>query len=268
LPLDTALPFFVDHDGKNFAPYTESIALKYGWMWRIPVQNRYGCGYVFNSAYINEDQAKAEVEEFVGHEINPPKVFKFQAGTFANTIVKNCFGVGLSQHFVEPLEATSIWTFSKNLINFLKSGAIMHLDPELTAHFNERCRQVIEPVPEFLYLHYLTERNDSPFWREFRSKTTMMDSMKQKQQLWGKVPLFEADTVTLQMFSAPSWISVGAGVRFFNRESFGGLAKQWEHLQLDQKCAFLKAKHDHVSKACMLHGDFLELMRQKTQPIQ
>ncbi len=267
LPLDTALPFFIEHDGKNFPPYTESIALKYGWMWRIPVQNRYGCGYVFDSSYINEDQAKAEVEEYLGHEIHPPKTFRFQAGTYANTIVKNCFGVGLSQHFVEPLEATSIWTFSKNLINFLKSGAIMRLDPELTAYFNERCRQVIEPIPEFLYLHYLTERNDSPFWREFRSKTRVMDTMSNKEQLWKSIPLFDADTLPLQMFTAPSWMSVGDGVRFFNRESFSQLSRQWEHLQLEQKCAFLNAKHAHLGRACMLHGDFLSLMRQKTQPI-
>jgi tryptophan halogenase len=72
LPLDTALPFFIPHDGRNFPPYTEAIALKYGWMWKIPVHNRYGCGYVFDSSYINEEQAKAEVEELLGHEITSP----------------------------------------------------------------------------------------------------------------------------------------------------------------------------------------------------
>jgi tryptophan 7-halogenase len=268
LPLDTALPFFVPHDGRNFPPYTESIAMKYGWMWRIPVQDRYGCGYVFDSSYINEEDAKAEVEEYLGHEIKSPKTFRFQAGTFANTIVKNCFGVGLSQHFVEPLEATSIWTFCKNLINFLKAGALLHLDPELTSHFNAHCRQVIEPVPEFLYLHYLTERKDSPFWQEFRTRTVMMESLRYKQQLWGKVPLFDADTLPLQMFTAPSWISVGDGVRFFDRQAFAKLAGQWQHLQLDQKGAFLSAKHEHLRKACMLHGDFLALLRQKSQALQ
>lgn len=268
LPLDTALPFFVPHDGKNFPPYTEAIAMKYGWMWRIPVQNRYGCGYVFDSSYINEEQAKQEVEEYLGHEISPPKTFRFQAGTFANTLVRNCFGVGLSQHFVEPLEATSIWTFSKNLINFLKSGAIMHLNPEITAYINERCRQVIEPVPEFLYLHYLTRRNDSPFWREFRTRTAMMDSLKMKQNLWNTIPLFDADTLPLQMFSAPSWLSVGDGVHFFNRQAFASLAASWSDFQLDQKAAFLAKKHEHLGRACMLHGDFLSLLRQKSQPVQ
>jgi tryptophan halogenase len=237
-------------------------------MWKIPVHNRYGCGYVFDSSYIDEAQAKAEIEEFLGHEISSPKTFKFQAGSFANTLVKNCFGVGLSQHFVEPLEATSIWTFSKNLINFLKSGAITHLTPELSAYINERCRLVIEPIPEFLYLHYYTQRGDSPFWREFKTRHPMMESLRQKQQLWRQVPLFDADTLPLQMFSAPSWLSVGNGVHFFDRQAFRDLSRCWSHLQLEQKQAFLASKQKHLLKACMLHGDFLALLGQKSQPIQ
>ncbi len=267
LPLDTALPFFIPHDGSNIPPYTEAIAMKYGWMWKIPVSNRYGCGYVFDSSYINEAEAKAEVEAMLGHEITSPKTFRFEAGAFENTLVNNCYGVGLSQHFVEPLEATSIWSFSKNLINFLKSGAIMNLTPETTRHFNERCRMVIEPIPEFLYLHYLGERNDSPFWQEFKTRTHMMDSLQLKKELWDRIPLFDADTVFLQMFNAPSWISVGDGVRFFNRQTFRNLSSKWQHLQLEDKKAFLMQKHAHIGKACMLHGDFLSLMRQKIQNI-
>lgn len=268
LPLDTALPFFLPHDGVNFPPQTEAIAMKAGWMWKIPVQNRYGCGYVFDSSYISLDEAKQEVEAYLGHEIESPKTFKFQAGTFENTLINNCYGVGLSQHFVEPLEATSIWTFSKNLINFLKSGTIFHLNPEITAFFNAHCRQIIEPIPEFLHLHYLTERSDSPFWKEFRTKTLMMDSLREKQAIWNEIPLFDADTVLLQMFNAPSWISVGDGVRFFNRETFRNLTGHWNQQQLEQQAAFLAGKHDHLARACMLHGDFLRFMRQKTQPIQ
>lgn len=268
LPLDTAMPFFIPHDGINFPAHTEAIALKYGWMWKIPVQHRYGCGYVFDSSYISLDEAKQEVEAFLGHEIESPKTFRFHAGCFENTLVKNCCAVGLSQHFVEPLEATSIWTFGKNLINFLKSDLIMHLNPEFADTFNHHCREIIEPIPEFLYLHYLTERNDSPFWKEFRRKTTMMDSLAKKQRLWDSIPLFDPDTVLLQMFNTPSWISVGDGVRFFNRKAFKSLTSHWNEQLMDQQCAFLSSKHDHVGRACMLHGDFLRFMQLKSQPIQ
>jgi tryptophan halogenase len=267
LPLDTAMPFFVPHDGVNYPPCTEAIALSSGWMWKIPVQNRYGCGYVFDSSYITLEEAKQEVESFLGHAIESPKTFRFRAGRFENTLVKNCYGVGLSQHFVEPLEATSIWTFSKNLINFLKSDMITHLNSEFTDAVNQHCREIIEPVPEFLHLHYLTERDDSPFWKEFRTKTSMVDSLAKKKRLWDTVPLFDPDTVLLQMFNSPSWISVGDGVRFFNRKTFRSLAGHWNEQVMDQQYAFLNSKHEHLSRACMLHGDFLRFMRQKSQPI-
>jgi hypothetical protein len=174
----------------------------------------------------------------------------------------------LSQHFFEPLEATASWTFSKNLVNFLKTDMITHLNPEFASRFNHHSREIIEPIAEFLHLHYLTERNDSPFWREFRSKTEMIGTLAQKKRLWDTIPLFDPDTVLLQMFNAPSWISVGDGLRFFDRETFKRLTSLWDQQLLDQQRGFLNSKHDHLSKACMLHGDFLRFMRQKSQHIQ
>ena len=268
LPLDKAIPFFLPHDGINFPPYTEAIAMKYGWMWKIPVQNRYGCGYVFDSSYIDESEAKKEVEELIGEEIDVPRTLPFEPGSFENILVKNCYGVGLSHHFVEPLEATSIWIFTKNLINFLRSDAIFHLNPEVTDFVNNHSRVIVETVPEFLYLHYLTERNDSPFWLEFRKKTKMMDSLIRKQKIWQTMPLFDADTVQLQMFTAPSWISVGDGVRFFNREAFRNLSSHWDKQQLEQGSVLLNKRHEKTSPSCMLHGDLLRFLKQKSQAIR
>lgn len=58
-----ALPFQLPINENEIPPYTEAKALKYGWMWQIPVQTRYGCGYVFDSDYIDDEQAKAEIRE-------------------------------------------------------------------------------------------------------------------------------------------------------------------------------------------------------------
>jgi hypothetical protein len=65
----------------------------------------------------------------------------------------------------------------------------------------------------------------------------------------------------------PSWISVGDGVRFFNRKTFRTLASHWNEQLLEQQRALLNSKHEHLSRACMLHGDFLRFMQQKSQPI-
>ena len=95
LPADKAFPFFLSHEqvGKGVVPYTNAIAMKYGWMWVTPLQHRYGCGYVFDSSYITVEDAKKEVEEYFGFEVNPPKpglFFEFNPGMYKNVWIKNC----------------------------------------------------------------------------------------------------------------------------------------------------------------------------------
>ena len=47
--------------------YTTAKALKYGWRFNIPVWGRHGNGYIFDSDYINADEAKEEVEEVMDY---------------------------------------------------------------------------------------------------------------------------------------------------------------------------------------------------------
>jgi len=53
LPTDSAVPFFIPIEkNQEIPPYTNAIAMKYGWMWKTAFQDRYGCGYVFDSSLI------------------------------------------------------------------------------------------------------------------------------------------------------------------------------------------------------------------------
>lgn len=262
LPLDTALPFFVPHDGSRIPPYTEAIAMKYGWMWKIPVHDRYGCGYVFDSAFITEAQALQEVEDYLGFAVTSPKTFKFRAGAYHNSLVKNCFAVGLSQNFVEPLEATSIWVFTKNLINFLKSDAINNLTPEVTERVNAACRVANDAIPEFLQLHYLTRRDDSPFWTSFRERNAIIPSLQHKLALWAHTPLFDHDTVQLDMFKAPSWLTVGSGTGVFNTEAFRRVSENFAFSRnTAESYRNLLTRQERAANACMQHTDFIALLK-------
>ena len=51
-----------------------------GWMWKIPTQGRYGCGYVFSDAHATPDQAKAEIEAALGHPIEVRNDIRIDAG--------------------------------------------------------------------------------------------------------------------------------------------------------------------------------------------
>ena len=78
LPMKKAIPFWTDAE-ENVEPYTSAIAMKYGWMWKTPLQNRNGMGYVFDSDYIDEADAKKEVEEYLGINIDVRKILSFDA---------------------------------------------------------------------------------------------------------------------------------------------------------------------------------------------
>ena len=177
LPMKKAIAFWLKSE-TACAPYTSAIAMKYGWMWKIPLQDRIGCGYVYDSDYINEEQAKAEAEEFYGQPLEIRKTLDLNAGRFENVWVKNCIAVGLSGNFIEPLESTSIWlqlNVMSNLKDFL--GEIDSLDEKNIELFNKITANDVDEKMNFVYLHYLGKRDDSPFWREFKEKNPMPEKL-------------------------------------------------------------------------------------------
>jgi tryptophan halogenase len=182
LPMNKAISFWIDHDDDKIPPYTAAIAMKYGWIWKIPLQERFGCGYVYDSNYIDEHQALQEAEEFFQKKLTVRKVIDIDAGRMRNVWVKNCIAVGLSANFIEPLESTSIWlelaTLS-HLPDFLNE--IDEQNENSLKLFNEVVGNEVDEKMNFVYLHYMTKRTDSDFWKEFCEKHPMPDQLK---KLW------------------------------------------------------------------------------------
>ena len=169
LPIKKAIPFFLDRE-KEIIPYTQAIAMKYGWIWKIPLQHRFGAGYIFDSDYINEEQALEEAEMFFGKKLKVPKVISFEAGRYEDVWINNCLSVGLSSGFTEPLEATSLFLTVKQL-ELLRHYVVEMNDSSLSKNdYNKTIGNNADEMMHFLYLHYLTKRNDSPFWSEFKQK--------------------------------------------------------------------------------------------------
>lgn len=162
LKVNEAITFFQDPKGE-METTTTSTAMKYGWMFEIPLQHRTGTGYNYNSNYISAEEAKKEVEEYLGKSIKINKILKYKPGIYENVFVKNCIGVGLSTGFLEPLEATSIM----NVISQLLFTDDVFQDNHKI--YNEKVRELYTESMLFVYYHYLTERNDTEFWKEYNS---------------------------------------------------------------------------------------------------
>jgi tryptophan halogenase len=221
LPMKCAIPFWLDSEEK-IQPYTTTTAMKYGWMWKIPLQHRIGAGYVFDSDYINEDEALQEAEQFYGKTLKVNKVIKFEAGRVENFWVKNCIAIGLSSSFVEPLEATSLFV-TCNQLNLLRHYINDFDNPRQTSlnTFNNIMKQTLDNILNFVYFHYITKRQDSKFWQEFKDKNSVPPGFEEtlralKESNFRYENLNEGYCVA--SFGMASYLQVGAGLEIFENE--------------------------------------------------
>jgi len=277
LPVNRAMPFFLQTDSKDLPPYTESIAMKYGWMWKIPVQGRYGCGYVFDSSFVSDEEIKAELEEYLGHEINSPRMFSFDPGCYEDICIKNCIAIGLSAGFVEPLEATSIRVSVLMLAQW--NGRKEEIEKNNVSEikvYNAYSRRINIDILNFIHFHYLTNRNDSKFWTNFSIKNKslpfienfsdvvktsipeqpILDYLSVMETIRGGTPNINFTS----LFSASSWLQVGSGIKFFDPKIAQSIMDQEYKDFKNKKCdleEFFKIVSDKVFK----HYDYIEKMK-------
>jgi tryptophan halogenase len=218
LPMKKAIPFFLEIDKENIPPYTESIAMNYGWMWKIPLQHRYGCGYVFDTDFIDEDMAKLEVENFLGHEIAVPKTFNFDPGCYKEVWIKNCMSIGLASSFLEPLEATAIWQIVLQLRSlFSKKESMFNRNEKIISYFNERYLKETTEISYFIYLHYLTNKENTPFWKDFIKNNPIPTAL---DEIITKVKFsLLSENDNLGIFGKESYYQIADGLSILDKEN-------------------------------------------------
>lgn len=266
LPVDRAMPFMLPPT-HPLPAYTEAIAMKSGWMWKIPLQNRFGCGYVFDSDCCDEAAARAEVHEMFGPEVELPRVIPFKAGYYRDIWVKNCLAVGLSTGFLEPLEATSIWTSIMCLKEFL-SVYLPLSDERARRDFNTYHRRFYERTVDFLYFHYITQRRDTEFWRTFRERTRTPDVVQELlgegglRWLFSNPPELAGNPAP---FPARAYAHIAVGCRTFDRDSLRRYWKAWGlYEQYEGRLREVERRMSEVTNKCIDHETFLERLKAPT----
>jgi tryptophan halogenase len=218
LPVNTALPFLLPFESNEIIePVTTAWAQSAGWMWKIPVQGRYGCGYVFDDNFITPEQAQKEIEAKLNRAIDPIRVLKFNTGRLKELWKHNCLAVGLAAAFAEPLEATSIHSTIVQLhtfvFNFLRDKN--NFNQGVKAQYNKQMAKMYDDFKDFLVLHYQTKRKDSEFWRWIGSGETCTDRVLQIKDLAKhKIPHNTEFDQYYGYAGAPlwNWILIGLGI--------------------------------------------------------
>jgi tryptophan halogenase len=240
----------------EMASYTKATARSGGWIWRIPLSHRVGCGYVYSSKFISDDAAARELLEYA-REAPPgsePRVLRMRIGRRENFWVKNCVSVGLASGFLEPLESTGIYLIQKSVEVLLDLFPDKSFNEVLIRQYNERVKKAYEEVRDFIIMHYiLTQRDDTEFWRANR-RIVPPDSLAATLELYDQTGI--VDWGHRPMFGETSFYAIAAGFERLPRThaplaDFSDNEKSWQILDT------IKTRNAELSRTLPAQVDYL-----------
>lgn len=205
----------------SIPPETQSTALSNGWAWKIPLTNRYGNGYVYSTDYITAEQAEIELRQHLGLLESDISVrhLKMKVGRVDKHWEKNCLAVGLSQGFIEPLEATALALSFETIVRFMKHYENGMYTEKYAATLNKEINAKFEGVRDYIVCHYkVNRRSDTDYWRENAANTNLSDTLNKILYLWGSSDNFARDMHTHNLggsYQPKSWACLLAGYGLF-----------------------------------------------------
>ena len=203
---------------------TLSTALSNGWAWKIPLTNRFGNGYVFSSKYCSPDEAETELRSHLNILDSDVEArhLKMKVGRVQETWAKNCVAVGLSQGFIEPLEATALQFVYSTIEQFSQALEEGNFSGKNRDEFNARMNANFEGVRDYIVLHYKTNsRSDSQYWKDNRENQKISDNLRAMIECWYAIEDTQEALTRLNIgsyYSQRSWTCLLAGVGVFPKQ--------------------------------------------------
>ena len=241
----------------QYKTQTVSKALKSGWMWNIPLTSRWGNGYVYSSAHIDEHEATEELIKTLGladQDDLEPRHLKMKVGRVNHHWFQNCVAIGLSQGFIEPLEATALMLVQfaiQNLTEVLNQEVITGQHQK---EYNQELNRLFDGVKDYVSLHYLLNtRKDSQYWWDVRENTKMSEEVKFLLKAWDRGEDFEAALKKVQqtqVYLRPSWYCI-----------LSGMGRHSDHLQATPKKGPVDIAIKYCRKTVETHFPLIEDFR-------
>ncbi|WP_417624822.1 tryptophan halogenase family protein [Paremcibacter congregatus] len=227
--IDKGDELFVDHAVAIQVPYVDpegpiasqtiSTARDAGWIWDIGLSARRGTGYVYSSKYTDHDTAEQVIRDYIGPAADelPSRKIPMRIGYRETFWQGNCVAIGLSQGFIEPLEATAL---------LMVDGACRMLAEQFPTdsaaldgaakRYNRLLRYGYDRVIDFIKLHYyLSRRDDSAFWIDNRRAETVSDHLLERLDQWRYAPPSAYDFFSkFEVFNLENYLYVLYGMDF------------------------------------------------------
>lgn len=157
---------------KEMRPYTQSYAQKSGWNFIITLYSRMGSGYIFDRTEEDPDAARESfIKYWDSHElIREPRLIEWDQGYYSESWTKNVVGIGMTQGFVDPMEANSIFvaqTGMQLLDQALSKYKNRKIPDQTKKAFGRELKRIQNHIHDFIAFHFgLSKRQDTSFWRK------------------------------------------------------------------------------------------------------
>jgi len=210
-----------DKKDQKLNSQTISTAMKYGWAWDIPLTNRTGNGYVYSSNYCNADQAETELRAKLGLLESDVEVrhLKMNVGRVEKHWARNCVAIGLSQGFIEPLEATALHLVQETIEGFIDAYSAGNYTHSHQDSFNQKINNRFEGVRDYIVGHYrFNSREDTSYWRDNAQNNHISPQLKTIVQAWLKGEDLNktlANSNNVNYYPPVSWHCLLAGYGIF-----------------------------------------------------
>lgn len=216
---------------------TKATALSNGWAWKIPLRNRFGNGYVYSSDYIDANQAETELRQHLGLlERNvEARHLKMKVGRVEKHWHKNCLAVGLSQGFIEPLEATAIALSFNTIAQFIQYFEKGESPNQFEEAFNQDINNRFDGIRDYVVCHYkANQRTDSDYWLDNAANTNISERLNKILTLWQSSPDFVGDMSKYNLmgsYQPKSWACMLAGYGIFPKANIDASIDYSQHQQ-------------------------------------
>ncbi len=212
----------------DFPPFTQSRALKCGLAWRIPIGSKISWGYVYRADYTNPEDADKELRDLIGEEADgiAPLHIKLQTGRISEHWKKNCVAIGLSQGFIEPLEATALALTQFSINRFVTHFIRGNYQTEYRDHYNDIINEAFDCTIDYIQLHYkLNTREDTTYWRDCRNNENITDTMRSVIAGWDSstedfISVLK-EHVHRSSYAPYSWYCILSGMGRYPEKSIG-----------------------------------------------
>lgn len=209
---------------------TKATALTNGWAWKIPLTNRYGNGYVYSTRYIDADNAETELRQHL-HLLDSSldaKHLTMKVGRVQKHWHKNCLAVGLSQGFIEPLEATAIALSFNTVAQFIECFSKGEGSKQYQDAFNQDINARFDGIRDYVLCHYkANQRKDTNYWNDCAENNNIPDTLNHVLHLWQEGHNFAEQMQKYNLttaYQAKSWACMLAGYGVFpKRKSNSGM---------------------------------------------